>query len=389
VKRTAEIVGCGLAGLVTGLALAQKGWRVRIHERESSLRTSGEGIFVWESGLRVLNALGVLFPANDDGIRIVRHERRNHRGEKISSSSFGENFRLCALLREDLLTALEDAFLETGGTILFNSRAVVADLDGSVHFADGRSLRSDLVVAADGRDSSIRDSLRLLKWRLSTNQVGYGAVVPEAVATASQGTYREYWNGPRRLLHAPCASGFAWVQLIAPASDTPGAAVGLDHEFWHSLFPTLTPILDRIPVGTRADRFEIIRLEAWSEGKVAVVGNAANAQPPFLSHGVGCTMMSAFSLAQAVDRADNVVDGLAAWELRERAFNEWTQWVAYWYGQLAFLPAGPRIVTLKAIDASTWVRRRTLLAAACRDVTAIVRPSPADEIAAGVYPMIH
>ena len=99
--------------------------------------------------------------------------------------------------------------------------------------------------------------------------------------------------------------------------------------------------------------------------------------------------MSAFSLAQAIDCARNVVDGLAAWELRERASGEWVQLVAYWYGQLAFLPAAARVAAFKAIDGSEWVRRRTLLAGACRDVTAIPQPSLIDMTAAGVYPLIH
>jgi len=392
VKRSAEIVGGGIAGLVAGLALAQKGWRVRIHERHSAPRTTRNAVFIWENGLRVLDALGVLAPVTADGIRIVRLDRRNHRGGKISSSNFGENFGLYSLLREKLLTILHEAFVETGGAIVFNSRAVAADPDGSLHFADGRSLRADLVVAADGSASSIRDRLGLLKWRLSTNQVGYQAVIPrpqDEIARASEGSYREYWNGPRRLRFAPCASGFAWVQLTSPLSERFSDTVSIDREFWRSLFPDLTSVVDCIPGGSRADKLEIVRLESWSEGQVAVVGSAASAQPPFLGHGAGCTMMAAFSLAQAIDRARDVTDGLSAWELRERAFNEWIQWIAYWYDQLAFLPAGARITALKAIDASTWVKRRTLLVAACRDVTAIARPSPTDVIAAGNYPLIH
>jgi 2-polyprenyl-6-methoxyphenol hydroxylase-like FAD-dependent oxidoreductase len=61
-KQTVEIVGAGIAGLTTGLAFAQKGWQVRVHEQRSALCNRREGIFVWENGLRVLDALGVLTP---------------------------------------------------------------------------------------------------------------------------------------------------------------------------------------------------------------------------------------------------------------------------------------------------------------------------------------
>src|SRR6476660_5001354 len=56
--RTAEIVGGGFAGLAAACALAQRGWRVRVHERADRLRTTGAGIYVYENGLRVLETLG-------------------------------------------------------------------------------------------------------------------------------------------------------------------------------------------------------------------------------------------------------------------------------------------------------------------------------------------
>src|SRR5437667_11394570 len=56
-KRSVEIVGGGFAGLTAACALAQRGWRVRLHERAERLRTAGAGINIYENGLRVLEAL--------------------------------------------------------------------------------------------------------------------------------------------------------------------------------------------------------------------------------------------------------------------------------------------------------------------------------------------
>jgi len=55
---TVEIAGGGIAGLTTGLAFARKGWRVRVHEQDGDLRIVGAGIYIWENGLRVLDARG-------------------------------------------------------------------------------------------------------------------------------------------------------------------------------------------------------------------------------------------------------------------------------------------------------------------------------------------
>jgi 2-polyprenyl-6-methoxyphenol hydroxylase-like FAD-dependent oxidoreductase len=122
---------------------------------------------------------------------------------------------------------------------------------------------------------------------------------------------------------------------------------------------------------------------------VAIVGDAASAQPPFLGQGGGCSMMSGFVLAHMIDREGDVLDGISAWEMQERPFTEWVQRIAYWYGQLAFLPGTARTAVFKALNASEWVTRQTLLAAACRDVTAPRRISHSPASNAPIYPLIH
>jgi 2-polyprenyl-6-methoxyphenol hydroxylase-like FAD-dependent oxidoreductase len=51
---------------------------------------------------------------------------------------------------------------------------------------------------------------------------------------------------------------------------------------------------------------------------VAIVGDAASAQPPFLGQAGGCSMMSGFVLAHMIDRKGDVLDGIAACEMQER-----------------------------------------------------------------------
>ena len=100
-------------------------------------------------------------------------------------------------------------------------------------------------------------------------------------------------------------------------------------------------------------------------------------------------MMSGFVLAQMTDREGDVLDGISAWEMQERPFAEWVQRIAFWYGQLAFLPASARTAVFKALNASEWVKRQTLLAAACRDVTAPRRISRSPASNAPICPLIH
>jgi FAD-dependent urate hydroxylase len=52
------IVGAGMGGLTTAIALTQAGYRVEIYDRVRELRPAGAGISLWSNGVKVLNRLG-------------------------------------------------------------------------------------------------------------------------------------------------------------------------------------------------------------------------------------------------------------------------------------------------------------------------------------------
>ena len=387
---TVEIAGSGIAGLTTGLAFARKGWRVCVHEQDDELRILGAGIYIWENGLRVLDALGVADAVTWGALPAWRHEKRD-RGEVFAKSRLMPDFRLYVPLREALLTALYEALLAAGGTVEFGSRAVAAEANGVLCFADGGYTRADLIVAADGVNSPVRDSLGLLRRRHEIGQFAYRAMIPREpgeLKTDVGRTHCENWNGSRRLLYAPCTDDFAYVQLTSLRGDARGNAVPLDRDFWCDLFPALAWIIDRIPDDGRGDWLELIRTRGWARGCVALVGDSASGQPPFLGQGGGCAMMSGFVLAEAIDRAGDIETGLGEWQRRQRRFTEWVQRIAYWYGQLALLPPALRLAVFGAIGRSEALQAATLFAAARRDPTAPEVWQPPAEVEIPV-PIFH
>jgi hypothetical protein len=101
-------------------------------------------------------------------------------------------------------------------------------------------------------------------------------------------------------------------------------------------------------------------------------------------------MMSAYTLAEAVDRADDVTDGIAQWKRRERVFTEWVQRVSHWYGQLALLPPSVRTAVFRGLHKSEWLKDMTLLVAARRDPTASDNwGEECDLDRAFLYPLVH
>ena len=79
------IVGAGIGGLTTGIALKQAGYEVSIYERVSKLRPAGAGISLWSNGVKVLNRLGLGDEMAAIGGQMNRMEYRSHRDESLSN----------------------------------------------------------------------------------------------------------------------------------------------------------------------------------------------------------------------------------------------------------------------------------------------------------------
>jgi len=77
-------------------------------------------------------------------------------------------------------------------------------------------------------------------------------------------------------------------------------------------------------------------------------------------------MMSALSLAHSITETGDIPAGIALWQRRERRVTQWIQQVAFWYGQLAFLPPRLRTAAFRAISVSDRLKRRTILVASSR-----------------------
>jgi len=94
--RSAEIAGGGFGGLAAACALAQRGWRVRLHERGTELRTAGAGIYVYENGLRVLEALGAFDGAVKGASIAHTREVRDERDRVVSTHKWNRVGRVYA-----------------------------------------------------------------------------------------------------------------------------------------------------------------------------------------------------------------------------------------------------------------------------------------------------
>jgi 2-polyprenyl-6-methoxyphenol hydroxylase-like FAD-dependent oxidoreductase len=345
------------------------------HYGPRSLRTTGSGIYIYENGLRVLEAVGAYDLAVAGAPMAHTREVRDDRNRIIAVHCWTGS-RVFSIVRQNVINALAGAATRAGAEIVFGSAATEATAAGELALADGHRLKADLIVGADGSNSCVRDSLGLLAKRRHLVDGCTRLLMdktPEERRSGDGAEFREtktveYWSGTRRVLYTPCSETEIYIALTMLDSDMPGKAVPVRKDAWRRTFPHLATLIDRIGEQGRYDRFELIKLRRWSAGRVAIVGDAAHALPPNIGQGGGCAMMNALSLAVHLDRESDVPAALAAWERQERPITDHTQKISVLLGLPTTWPPPLRAVTLALAGRSKWLTRQ-------RTRTALHRPA--------------
>jgi len=326
----AEIAGAGFAGLAAAIALHRRGWSVRVHEKEAELRAFGAGIFIWENGQRVLQAIGGYADVANGAHQAPGYETRRN-GVRVSFERInGTNpFLLMTMTRQHLYSAILASVAREGIEIVTRSEAVAARPEGVLQLAGGRSLKADLVIAAEGVRSAVRDSLGIACSRRKYQDGIVRVLVDRGGFVGGAWDHViDFWvfeARALRILYAPCEDGRLYMAMMSQRDDEQASSLPIDPVVWASAFPDLAPAIETIGSRGRYDVYETTRLDAWSVGRVAIVGDAAHAMPPTLAQGACLAMMNALSLAEAVSKGSNLLRDLRRWETGERTLTDHTQ----------------------------------------------------------------
>ena len=158
-----SILGGGIGGLSTAIALKQEGFDVSVYERHSKPTTVGAGIVCWPNASFVLAQLGILDEVAKVSGSIKYMNRYSNTGESIGSIDISELNRLMkypsySILRKDLISALIQRAIALGIDIYYQHDVTkFSDKNGktSVKFSNGKSIESDIIIGSDGRMKSL------------------------------------------------------------------------------------------------------------------------------------------------------------------------------------------------------------------------------------------
>ncbi|XP_044970122.1 monooxygenase 1-like isoform X1 [Hordeum vulgare subsp. vulgare] len=156
------IVGGGICGLATALALHIKGIDSLVLEKAESLRATGAGISIKVNGWRALEQLKVSEELRKLAVNLTGMDRKDIHDDRVKKVSYRSECR--CLKRSDLVETLARHL--PGGCIRFGCQVEAISLDAVtrcpiVSTSDGSTIRAKVVIGCDGANSVVAKFLGL------------------------------------------------------------------------------------------------------------------------------------------------------------------------------------------------------------------------------------
>lgn len=336
------ILGGGIGGLATALALARHGIASTVLERRSVFEPEGAGIQIGPNGTRILQQLGIagrLEPLA--GKPDVIHARSASSGQTLARLPLGEwiatrhGAPYWVLHRSDLHHALHEAAkteplvsITMGFAAHAVSNASVRDNDDTliVEAAGGKTTSGRALIVADGLRSSLRDQIfEVPPLTFARKSAARAVIATEELPPQLRENATAIWMSPdAHTVHYPVRAGrevaLIFVRADAIASDDWSTSVAAD---WITDCATdFAEPLRRLLATPRNWKkwalYELPPLKHLSNANICLLGDAAHPTLPFLAQGGVLALEDAATVATCLaEHPDDVARAFATYD-RER-----------------------------------------------------------------------
>ncbi len=301
------IVGGGLGGLTTALALARHGRPARVLEGAPQFGAIGYGIQFGPNVFHVLDRLGLMeqvLAVSDSPPAVLMIDALT--GKELirvpTGASFRARFKYPYIIvhRIDLHNVLLDACRHNGNVELVSDAMVTGFEDRgdsvAVTTADGRSFSGPAIVAADGVRSLFRQQLIGDGDPRPIGYVAHRTIVP--MAELKVDVPRDcvaLWGGPGlHIVHYPLRHNtlFNIVAVFRTPThgdkgDVSSYRAELEHTY-RDTHPSMRGLLAMMDLGRRWQIGDRAPVRHWHKGRVVLLGDAAH--PPLQSLAQGACM---------------------------------------------------------------------------------------------------
>ncbi|MBP1944343.1 FAD-dependent monooxygenase [Cytobacillus luteolus] len=323
-KKEAIIIGAGIGGLCTAIALQNKGWNISVFDKATALTEVGAGIVLASNALHALDKLGVGHLVRARGASVGRAEIRTWHGDLLVDFSTSEHTESYLINRGILQQILLDS-LQAGTSIQLNTTLVTINQnDEKVEavLSNGDKIVGDVLIGADGFHSVVREQL------FGVDEPRYGGYTAlRGICNFNDSNYAtehgggfEAWGRGKRFGFSHIGQGkvfwFAAINMPQGIEIRKGERkkVALQaFDGWYNPVEAVIKATDESAI-LHHDIFDRKPIAQWSKGKITLVGDAAHPMLPNLGQGGAQAMEDAVELANCLSTPHPVAESLRIFE---------------------------------------------------------------------------
>lgn len=322
------IIGAGIGGITTGIALQKKGFEVTIFEHAAELGEVGAGIWVAPNGLKVFEKLGFADEVIQAGRELDLIGVMDTNGKifsKIISSEIKarHRFSTIAIHRAVLHNILVKHFGKEN--IITNKHFERFSQEGNkiqAFFSDQSMEESEFLIAADGIKSNARKQfLPSVQLRYS-GQTCWRFIANYKLPESESAKMYEIWGNARGLRAAYSQINDDQVYCYITDFRPSGGSDNREHlkTYLLSLCAPFNKIVKEIIHAAdqnkiiRNDLFDFSPIGKWTEGKIALLGDAAHATTPNLGQGACQAIEDAWFIGEAMAKNEIIEDAFLQYQ---------------------------------------------------------------------------
>lgn len=311
------IIGAGIGGLSAAIALQRHGHHVRLFDRVAQLTPAGAALSVWPNGVEVLEKFGL-----GEAIKAVSGDMQamsysTDQGDLLTRFSLAPLYHsvgqhACPVARTALQQLLLQACGEQHVHLGIRCESVEPTANGMhVLLSDGQSITADLVVAADGTHSRLRN---YVSGQAITRQycgyVNWNGRVDIAEDLAPANEWAQFVGDGKRVSLMPMGDGqfyfFFDVPLPAGSDNNRDQYREELRRHFRGWAAPVQRLIERLDVAnmSRVEIHDMEPIQSFVRERVVLLGDAAHPMAPDLGQG-GCQAMEdAWVLAECLNDPD-------------------------------------------------------------------------------------
>ncbi|MBU6952991.1 FAD-dependent oxidoreductase [Hahella sp. HN01] len=318
------ILGGGVAGVSTAIALTQKGFDVAIYERRSAPTDVGAGIVIWPNAAYVLDQLDVLNDMAALSGRPTHMRRLSLHGEELGSMDILDiNRRMgypsLSVLRRDLQRVLLAKLDALGFEIRYGHAVADIEQEGRdrscIRFGNGAQAMADVVIGAEGRmDSPSRRYVHGDSRPVYQGFINWVGVYEAQEDVFTDMAVRDYWGVGERFGIVPVSKRTAyWAGAIVSKSIEKSNLELYKKELLSvfSAWPSpVAKVIEETPIESihKVYVHDHDPIGLWHKRNVIVIGDAAHAPLPTSGQGACQALEDAWHLANCLQENPRDLD---------------------------------------------------------------------------------